>query len=322
PNRPNIIYYKLTDAGLFYLLAKMKDYHLNDYEKFLQNKLPVTNFLQNYSENILFKLYIYPIMEYDSFKNVKGIIICYNIFIYLMKISSLIFKYLEIFYRNKTHLGQEISHLYWSCFLEYDPNDNTNPNNQFVKKFFDYLSGNISLGWLHDNKRYKKIDEQTIKFSALYKKLVLKLDEVNKKIILKYNDEEIGYYKIRKEYNDYLVYSNIVPYQDLNYLQYRYELPDFSSELSALVEELFLSILSDSYYFQELHQIPEILNDFMSIVEKDDFLINKNKNMEITFKDTKTLSSDSKFKNILTRIHKKHNDMFIHFSELKNNNNN
>lgn len=318
PERPNVIYYKVTSAGLVYLLSKMNDYQMNHYEKFSRQKFSINNFVK-YLEDDFFRFFLYPIMDINSAKNIKSNWITNDLLEYFIKVSKLIIKQLEI---DKKNLEHTKPYLYWSCFLKCDPNNKLNSNTKIVNYFLFELKRSPILYWLKENEKYvnfEKINKLTVKFSSKEHKLVLKIDEETKKLKIEYNDKEVGYYKIRKEYQDFLIFSNPL-YDQSDLFTTPYQITDFSRELRSFIEDLGFSIL-ESIRRKQFHSLDNEFIILKSIYEEN-FDYNKELDYQEEKKidqDLKILAEDTKMTKLLEEMNRNYNEMYSDFCKYKKN---
>jgi DNA-binding PadR family transcriptional regulator len=71
-------YYRLSEGGIYYLLYKAKKL------PFL-NPASRRNFILYYGDNVIFRTFLYPYIEKQTFLDLKGIVIIQEIFQYLIK---------------------------------------------------------------------------------------------------------------------------------------------------------------------------------------------------------------------------------------------
>ena len=318
PDSPNVIFYKLTSAGLVYLLSKINDYEMNHYEKFSRQKFSITKFA-NYLDDDFFKFFLYPIMEINSARNIKSNWITNDLLEYFIKVSRLIIKQLEIdkIKRSKDHPNP---YLYWSCFLKCDPNNKLNPNTKLVDYFLYQIKGADILYWLEENEKdvnFEKINKLTVKFFFKEHKLVLKIDDKTKKLKIEYNDKEIGFYKIRKEYQDFLIFSNPL-YDQADLFTTPYQIIDFSRELRSFIVDLGFSILESI----RRKESPSLEHEFIILksIYEENFEYGKELDHleEINIdQDLKILAEDTKMTKLIDQMNRNYNEMYSNFCKYK-----
>ncbi|HJT83297.1 MAG TPA: hypothetical protein VJ697_02345 [Nitrososphaeraceae archaeon] len=205
PERRNMIFYKLSSSGIIYLFHKLTDYE----------GVKINKFIEYYKNDNFFKIFLFQNFEVTSLINIQREEITNIIFEYCIEICKEIINELEIFNKMENNGGYEVPYLYWSNFLKYNISDESNPNYRKIGEFLYSTMKQDRLYWLkEENIEFNKVDNMTVTFSYNQHKLMIKIDEKNKQALVFYNEEELGYYTIKREYNDFLLYS--IQFQDID----------------------------------------------------------------------------------------------------------
>lgn len=236
PERRGMIYYKLSSAGIVYLFHKLTDYE----------EIKISQFIEYYKDDGFFNIFLSPYFEIDSLINITSEQITTILFEYCIEVCKQIIKELEIFNKMENSDGSEEPYLYWSNFLRYNPDDRSSPNYRKIGEFLYGIMKQDRLYWLKEgNIEFNKVDNLTVIFSWKEHKLIIKIDEKINQALVFYNEEELGYYPIKKEYNDFLLYS--LGYQDIEAVMSHIRLP-FRSEIRNIVGKLGFRILESTWW--------------------------------------------------------------------------
>jgi hypothetical protein len=239
PEYRNMIYYKLSSAGIIYVFYKLT---YTDYEEIKINK-----FIEYHREDKFFNIFLSPYFEIDSLINITSKHITTILFEYCIEICKQIIKEVEIFNKMENRGGgPEVPYLYWSNFLKYNPDDTDSPNYRNIEEFLFDIKKQDDLYWLdEENIEVNIVDNLTVTFSLNEHKLIIKIDEKNKKALVFYNEEELGYYSIKREYNDFLFYA--IQYRDTNEVMSHVRI-HFKSEIENIVAKLGFRILESTWW--------------------------------------------------------------------------
>ena len=277
PERRGMIYYKLSSVGVVYLFHRLTEYE----------GIKINKFIEYYKDDKFFNIFLYPYLEINSLINIKSERITIILFEYCIELCKEIIKELEIFNNIGKKGAFEEPSLYWSNFLKYNPSDKSSLNYKKIGEWLYSIMKLYRLYWIKEgNIKFNKIDNRTIMFTLNEHKLLLKIDEKNKKALVFYNEEELGYYNIDREYTDFLFYS--ILYGDIDEvmsqvrIHFRWKIQNFVAKLGFTILESFWWKYDYSWNYEYEgkiidHDLVLIANDskFSDLVEDIKFNFDK-----------------------------------------------
>ena len=159
------IYYKLSTGGIYYLI------HNKNLEFFGVLK----NVLQNHSDSMIFKIFLYPYMERDTILQIKSTSRISRICSYLHECCEATERAIESINRSS------IGHLAKQVFLWQDVPGVDN------HRLIDFLKQKFDIDWLEKAEIIKSDDRNTIRISRGRKSIMIKLNDKKDKAILTIN---------------------------------------------------------------------------------------------------------------------------------------
>ncbi|MGD9534597.1 MAG: hypothetical protein AB7V56_12625 [Candidatus Nitrosocosmicus sp.] len=236
------IYYEITSAGLIYLLSHVyeDEIELADLEKF--------------EGDGFFKLLIHnSSINIKSLKNLKSFE-ALRIFInFFREIAQCVITELKDLEEVKRVGYYEIPGSRWSHFLKYDPYKDDEYRDEVCELLYSQYKQHwdYDLDWIKDTEIIEKriIDDTTIEFYSNENALLFKIDETKTKASVISNGEELGWYTVKRENGDFIIYH--VLFDDVDSYFRRGLMINLSRKIEKLLTEFKLSIIRLSYYKYE-----------------------------------------------------------------------
>ena len=169
------IYYRLTTGGIFYLLYKRQYKPVSETLK---------KFFKNYSDNIIFKTFVYPYFEHRT-------ILQLNVF-YTQQISDYLYHCCKFTEHDELDLDKEESIIYENVF-EWDK------VSERITELGSLLRRKLNLGWLKEPANVQSMDEgNSLRISSGKNFLYIKLNKEKTKAVLTTDDKQRYEFKIDK----------------------------------------------------------------------------------------------------------------------------
>jgi hypothetical protein len=160
------IYYKLTTGGIYYLIQSP------DFSTIIKS------ILQNYSDNIIFKIFLDPYIKRNTVLQIKATL-------RISKICSYLHECCKATERAIESINHSLSgHLVEQVFMWQDVPGVDN------HRLIDFLKQKFDVDWLEKAEIIKSDDRNTIRISRGNKSIVIKLNDEKDKAILIINRKE------------------------------------------------------------------------------------------------------------------------------------
>jgi hypothetical protein len=271
------IYFKITSAGIFYLMQYMK-FDLN------------FEILKHHGEDPFFKIFLYPYFERETLINLKFEHIKSEIFNYLNRCCGILknlFQHLESIKINKGMYG-------WVEFWDALPLYNNEYDDK--ERFISILQNRFNLKWL-DSKEAKieNVDEYTITISQNNRVVYLKLNKPKTKAVLSYQNKILTEYIIK-------------PLDEKD--------PDHNIRIEAFEPKTVEQALNDKEEEVRIEIYENIENISISLlkycVRRYQFTIAERERI----KDITNIAKDSKFVKLLESAEERYNKNLSNFKKL------
>jgi hypothetical protein len=210
--------YELSLNGIFYCIVSW--YRSNDF--MFKHGSILANLLKNYTDNALFKIFLYPYFEIDTLNRFSeqlsiNAIVEYDVMPYLSEICKIILKYNLIYYRMETLLidGYFPDNLFeWPVTypedkLRYDRFFSTD------SRLTEFLSKNLGFKWTKNDEITPNYNDDliTIRNSHLKSDAYIRINRLENTVYLKYGGKKFFLKLTKPDRNCYVIYGK----SDWNY---------------------------------------------------------------------------------------------------------